>query len=317
MPQTPRGLVLSPDDGATVAARAVVRFHLRAFARNEGQARVGEIEPVHQLRVATRRLRAALRLFEPVLPGRLTGPVQREIAWVAHAIGGVRDLDVLGGALAAQAARLGPELRGALGPVALSIHDQRAAAHTELVAALDSPRCKRLLDRLAAFAENGPVARSESRLGEIAPDLVRPHLRAVRRAGRRAVDETSPETLHRLRVRVKRLRYALETLRGLGGSSLRRLLARLEQLQEFLGEHQDAVTQVAWLRQWAEAAAAPPTTLLAVGAVTHELLRRARKRRLRFSARWRRVDRRKRAAQMLAELSGRSAPRERALRAVS
>src|SRR5439155_283091 len=59
------GLVLSPDDGAAVAARVVVRFHLRAFVRVEPAARAGEVEPVHQLRVATRRLRTALRLFAP------------------------------------------------------------------------------------------------------------------------------------------------------------------------------------------------------------------------------------------------------------
>src|SRR5437773_320097 len=64
------GLVLSPDDGAAVAARVVVRFHLRAFVRVEPAARAGEVEPVHQLRVATRRLRTALRLFAPLLPAR-------------------------------------------------------------------------------------------------------------------------------------------------------------------------------------------------------------------------------------------------------
>ena len=56
----PAGLVLSPDDSAATAAHAVLRFHLRAFAGAEPAARAGEIEPVHQLRVATRRLRAAL-----------------------------------------------------------------------------------------------------------------------------------------------------------------------------------------------------------------------------------------------------------------
>src|SRR5712692_10313029 len=59
----PAGLVLSPDDSAAVAARAVVRFHLRAFARVEPTARAGEVEPVHQLRVATRRLRGRLASF--------------------------------------------------------------------------------------------------------------------------------------------------------------------------------------------------------------------------------------------------------------
>src|SRR5438034_10108173 len=77
------GLVLSPDDGAAVAARVVVRFHLRAFVRVEPAARAGEVEPVHQLRVATRRLRAALRLFAPLLPTRLAAPAHRELDWLA------------------------------------------------------------------------------------------------------------------------------------------------------------------------------------------------------------------------------------------
>ena len=75
----PAGLVLSADDPVGLAARAVVRFHLRAFAREEGQARAGEVEPVHQLRVATRRLRAALRVFAPVLPPTFVGRARREI----------------------------------------------------------------------------------------------------------------------------------------------------------------------------------------------------------------------------------------------
>src|SRR5256886_14815190 len=118
-PRVPQrvGLVLSPDDGAAVAARVVVRFHLRAFARVEPAARAGEVEPVHQLRVTTRRLRAPLRLFAPVLPARFAAAAHRDLAWLATAIGAVRDLDVLGETLRKQAARLDPELRREVGPL--------------------------------------------------------------------------------------------------------------------------------------------------------------------------------------------------------
>jgi len=81
--------------------------------------------------------------------------------------------------------------------------------------------------------------------------------------------------LHRLRVRVKRLRYACETLAGLAQDGLETVIARLIALQDVLGEHQDASTQASWLREQAPAAALAPSTLVATGAVVHALERRA------------------------------------------
>jgi len=285
------GVILSPDDGATLAARVVVRLHLRAFARQEQAARSGDIEGVHELRVATRRLRAALRFFAPVLPERFVENVRREIQWLAATIGAVRDLDVLGQVVAARAPRLDPDVRSALGPVAIYIHDRRAAAHAALVAALDSARCRRLLDRLAEFSESMPPRRSQEPLGAVAPTLLRPLLRALLSAGRRIGDNPTAEALHRLRVRGKRLRYALETLRGLGGKSVDKMLRRLVALQDVLGDHQDAVTAMERLRAYAETADVPPATVLAVGALVEGFVRRARKLRRRFPETWRRLDR--------------------------
>src|SRR2546426_7971337 len=90
-----RGLLLSADDPAGATAAAVVRFHLRAFERAEAGARAGEVEPVHQLRVATRRLRATLRLFAPVLPAVAVRRTSEDLRWLGRTIGAVRDPDVL------------------------------------------------------------------------------------------------------------------------------------------------------------------------------------------------------------------------------
>jgi CHAD domain-containing protein len=309
----PAGLVLSVDDPAGLAARAVVRFHLRAFAREERQARAGEVEPIHQLRVATRRLRGALRLFAPVLPARFVESARREVAWLADAIGAVRDLDVLGELVRERATRLDPDLRAALGPLAVAIHERRVDAHTALVEVLDSPRCRRLMDRLAVFADAEPATRRRERLGERAGELIRPVVRAVRRAGQDQGEAAKPEALHRLRVRVKRLRYALETLRGLGGKSVGRMIRRLERLQDLLGRHQDAATAIAWLRARAEVGDLPPATLLATGALIHALSRRARRLRRRFPGAWEELQRRKLFDGVLAEL-GRSARRHETVR---
>src|SRR5439155_886239 len=135
--------------------------------------------------VATRRLRTALRLFGPLLPARFAAAAHRDLAWLGGAIGAVRDLDVLSELLRGQAARLDPELRRAGGPLGVMLQEQRARALAALGTALDAKRCRRLLERLAAFADSrAPVGRG-TRLGDVAPDLLRPHVRAVVRAGRR------------------------------------------------------------------------------------------------------------------------------------
>ena len=284
-------LVLSPDDDVAVAARAVLRFHLRTFEAVEEEARAGAVESVHKLRVATRRLRAALHLFASFLPKRFIEASQRELSWLASAIGAVRDLDVLADAVQARAVRLDPELRGMLGPVGIAIHDRRLAALEALATALRSSRCQRLRERLATVAEAPAGSRRSEPLGQAVPALATPLLRAVARAGRRLAPESSPPELHRLRVRVKRLRYALEALRGLGIRSIRVLIARLERLQDVLGDTQDAATQVGWLRVYAGSDGVPPGSLLPVGAVFQALSRRVRKRRRRALRTWRKLER--------------------------
>src|SRR5262245_9037375 len=164
-------LVLSPDDGIGTAIRAVVRFHLRTVVSEETGARAGQIEPVHQLRVATRRLRATLRLFRPVLPVTLVRRGRDDLAWAADAIGGVRDLDVLAELTTACAAGLDADSRRALGPLSPALQDHRMAAHAALVVALDSLRWRRLLARLTTFADSTAPVHQE-RLGDVVPELV-------------------------------------------------------------------------------------------------------------------------------------------------
>src|SRR5438093_10344791 len=311
----PAGLVLSPADSAAAAARAVLRFHLRAFASAEPAARAGEVEPVHQLRVATRRLRTALRLFGPLLPARFAAAAHRDLAWLGGAIGALRDLDVLNELLRGQAARLDPALRRAGGPLGVMLQEQRARALAALGTALDAKRCRRLLERLAACADSrAPVGRG-TRLGDVAPDLLRPHVRAVVRAGRRLGPDAAPPDLHRLRIRVKRLRYAVETLRSLGDRSVREVLVRLERLQDTLGKGQDAATAIAWLRAYAATRGVPAASLLPAGALLQALARRARRRRRRGLKAWRRLERTRLLESVLKELAAAASPPREAARA--
>ncbi len=107
-----------------------------------------------------------------------------------------------------------------------------------------------------------------------------------------ALDNDAPAaTFHKLRVRIKRLRYALEMLKPLGGKRHKKTLARLEELQESLGLYHDVTVASAWLHQYAETSAAPPKTILAAGALIQSLARREAKLRRRCMKMWRRFER--------------------------
>jgi CHAD domain-containing protein len=300
----PRGPVLSPDDAGRIAVPLVFRFHVQRFRDHEPGARAGDVEGVHQLRVATRRMRATLRLFRPILPSAFVTGMERDLAWLAATIGAVRDRDVLGQQVNAAATRVTVESRRALGPVALAIHDERRTRHDALVGALDSPRARRVVDRLGGLAGSSG---GNARLGTVAPELIRPLLRTVLRAGRGVTPESPPASLHRLRVRVKRLRYALETLRALGGKDVARTIRRLARLQDLLGVSQDGAMAIEWLRGYAETDA-PRATLVAVGALVEALARRVRKARRRFPDAWEKLDRRGLRAALLRELADRRRP---------
>jgi len=76
-------------------AFAVLRRRFSEFLAFEGGTALGEDpEQLHQMRVSTRRARAALRVFDSVLPASLL-EARDELPWVAQALGAVRDMDVL------------------------------------------------------------------------------------------------------------------------------------------------------------------------------------------------------------------------------
>src|SRR2546426_864786 len=239
----------------------------------------------------------------------------RDLAWLATAIGAVRDLDVLGETLRKQAGRVDPELRREVGPLGVALHEQHERTLAELGATLDAKRSRRLLERLAVFADSrAPVGRG-ARLGDVAPDLLRPQVRAVVRAGRRLGPDAAPPDLHRLRIRVKRLRYAVETLRSLGDRSVREVLVRLERLQDTLGKGQDAATAIAWLRGYAATRGVPAASLLPAGALIQALARRVRKQRRRGLKAWRRLERTRLLESVLKELAAEASPPREAARA--
>ncbi len=196
--------------------------------------RGGDAEDVHKFRVATRRSRAVIRATKPLL-GESLSALNAELKWLAGVLGPVRDLDVLIERLRATAETLGADFGGA-NVIVNALVDERRRHYDALRQALDDDRYLALRNSFAATIASLPDLDSPDGLRPLA---ARP-LRKLRKAARKLSDDPADEDLHKLRIRAKRARYAVELIDD-GGKRIKRYLDALKELQDVLGEHQDAV----------------------------------------------------------------------------
>ena len=213
-------------------------------------------EGVHKMRVATRRLRSALRAFKKVLPASIRS-FNGEFKWLASALGGVRDLDVARGNLPHFLSEIPEEDAAHLDDYQQHLADRWREERRHLLACLASRRYGRLKAGFAQRLERGPSAHVMETLGSItvgdaAQLLIGKRYRGVLRRGREITSASSDESLHALRIRCKRLRYLLEFFRPAYGELLKAETTRLKKLQDVLGEFQDACVASYLLRRYAE-----------------------------------------------------------------
>jgi CHAD domain-containing protein len=252
-------------------AFAVLRRLFVEMLSHESGTRLGEDpEELHRMRVATRRLRAVLGIFQPALPVRASR-FRGDLGWLGRALGAVRDLDVEIEQLRGGAdERAGVEDAGALDALIDLLESQRSDARAALLEALDSRRYDRLVDGFEAFLAHGPLRRSAASTAPaagIVPGIAIERYRKVRKQGRRLDASSEPGEFHVLRIRCKRLRYALEEVAELYGKPARTMNRRLIALQDLLGAHQDAVVAGQRLRSLAidHGHDLPPATVFAMG----------------------------------------------------
>ena len=220
---------------------------LEQIERHDPRVRLrGDAEDVHKFRVATRRSRAVIRATKPLL-GDTLNTLNAELKWLAGVLGPVRDLDVLIERLRATSETLGEDSERANAIVA-SLVEERRHLYDALRQALDDERYRALRESFAAAIASLPAIDAPR------PLAAKP-LRKLRKAARKLSDEPTDEELHKLRIRGKRARYAAELLPD-GGKRVKRYLDALKELQDVLGEHQDAVVAEQQVRAHADAAAA-------------------------------------------------------------
>lgn len=254
-------------DGLTEHIRATVDAGLRVLLAEQATAGLADApESVHQMRVAARRMRVALRMDTGGI-GPDAGRLRAELAWLGSLLGAVRDLDVLTDRLSPERAGLPESDRPAFGEVLTMLLAQRTVAADTLVEGLRRQRYRTLLQSLARVAVGPADTQPPPKAASL---LVKP-VRAVHLQLAATRRTPTDDGWHELRIRVKRVRYAAELAGQLAGPKRRERITGLakqaKSLQELLGEFQDTVVTEQYLRALAadHAAALSPTALLVTG----------------------------------------------------
>jgi CHAD domain-containing protein len=257
------------------AGRKVLRFHFERMLEHEPGTLAGEDpEALHDMRVATRRQRAALRLFAPYFKRKAIRPFRRELRTLGSHLGAVRDLDVLLEAAKAYQAALDPGEAEALSPVLESWRDQREQARADLLAYLESDKCVAFKETYGAFLEEEGAGAQNPASGSGAaaqptwvqhtlPGRVWDHYGVVR-AYEPVLAWASLETLHALRIEAKRLRYALEFFREVLDPGVEEAITAVVGLQDHLGELHDADVLAGLLQDLLRRGTSSPGTRQAV-----------------------------------------------------
>ncbi|HTO12293.1 MAG TPA: CHAD domain-containing protein [Candidatus Binatia bacterium] len=266
---------------------ATLRALLDAMKAHEPGVRSGaDPEELHQMRTATRRLRAVLRTVRETFDPDEVTRLRSELRWLGATLGAERDADVQRDYLRALRGLTRGE-RTAVQGLLRGLERERARARTGTLAALEAPRYQSLLRDLDQLIEHPPLVSEDLSLRDIAGRAFRKLCDAVEDLPRAPSDHA----LHAVRLAVKRTRYAGELARATAGRRAERFVIRAGRVQDILGEHQDAAVTERRLRAaLGEARGAPARAAL------RRLLRRQRLRRLAaraaFQAQWPRLERR-------------------------
>jgi CHAD domain-containing protein len=264
---------VSNDPGA-VRLRELLAAQRRALLVHEPGTRLGDdIENLHEHRVAARRARAFLRATRRYVDNDWRRALSDALAELGRATGPVRDLDVLLEHVRGEVASVDPREADAAQELVAELERLRADARRDLVEAFDGDTYRLALARLNLPPRLAPNVKKIP-LREVARDEFARLIKSVDRLGKRPTDPS----IHRLRIALKRARYAAE-LAAPDGKRRRRFLADAKVLQDLLGEHQDAAVAEEHLR---EATVADASTGAAF--VAGRLAERQRQRRERVTA---------------------------------
>lgn len=232
---------------------------LRHFSANADAVRALDAEAIHQMRVGLRRLRAAISLFKKVLPNAGTAKIKTELKWLTGQLAPAREIDVFLKERVRPIVSKNKPKRGARA-IRSQFSAKRIAAFKDARNAVEMPRFRRLLIETLEWLETRKPVRddnTQTSIEQFAADVLDRRIRKARKQGRR-LKELSAEERHKLRIKIKKIRYALEFFESLYADKDRKQLARLEarlkKIQSALGALNDAIAHEGMARKAALAA---------------------------------------------------------------
>ncbi|MBV8107881.1 MAG: CHAD domain-containing protein [Hyphomicrobiales bacterium] len=286
-PEKPKALELGRKVRCIEGLREIIANGLGHLLANRASAMERDAEGIHQTRVATRRLRSALKMLEPRLEPHATALFQDELRRIGRVIGEARDWDVF--CLETLPKSFAEPKDAELGEVMRQAAEaRRAAADERCGRELAASSFTALVLGLAAWAETGRELRRavgdrrlKRRLSRQSPDLLDRLARRVTKRARALAPNAPASELHPVRKALKKLRYGVEFVAAFyPRKEVKRYLRQLKGLQESLGAINDAAVAIQLAEDVAKANRVELGAPVAVIAAASEHASRTAKRKL-------------------------------------
>lgn len=255
--ETGQDIRVLEQDTMAEAGRKILLSDFKRMVDNEAGSRIGDdIKYVHNMRVATRRMRSAFRLLAPYYKNKPVQLYSGHLRTLAKHLGAVRDLDVMIDNLTAYQTNLPEDDQTTLQSVIDKLDKRRSKARQKLITYLDSDHYQKFIQQYLQFLTTDgkgakPVDEESAaphQVRHILPTLVHEHL-AVVRAYDTILEGADVSTLHALRIEFKRLRYLVSYFIDVLGVSAEQFVDELKDIQDHLGHLNDTVTAQAMLNK--------------------------------------------------------------------
>jgi CHAD domain-containing protein len=264
------------DASALTHVKWALSRHVRWLLVHDPGARLGkEPESLHQMRVATRQLRAILHAARPLLVPEWADLLRDELHWLGRLLGPARDLDVQLAYFRKESATFDTRDRRPLKPFIVHLETQRNKAQEILLNELKSDRYLDLVRLLQQAAQDPTAVESTVTLH----DLAKQEFTKLRNAIHQAGHTPNNATIHDTRIKTKRARYAAELAESTVGKPATRFINKARVVQSILGMHQDAIQAEAHIRGFLKHSTSTRAAFVAGRMVERQRRRREKARR--------------------------------------
>jgi CHAD domain-containing protein len=247
-PAVQKSIGIQPDDNLAEAGKKVWLYHFAIMLSHEQGTLLGEdVEELHDMRVATRRMRSAFEIFGEAFEPKIMRRYLKGLRNIGQALGQVRDMDVILGNGLVYQEKLGELQRPSLDPLLTSWRQEIDSKRIKLTKHLQSETYQKFTSEFNKFLQtpevikdsNRPGIETTSRIRDIVPVLVYNRYAKVR-AYESILPTATITQLHALRIEFKKFRYTLEYFKEILDSNAVALINEIKRYQDHLGELHDA-----------------------------------------------------------------------------